>query len=110
MKTIGITRGDTVTLKYQIKEDGVAKDITGMAFKFAVKERLSDATFKIATVDGTTDDAANGKFSFELIATETDQAAFAGLYEISMYDSGGAKTTLTPVGGLPFRLVEDMMG
>ncbi len=108
MKPITITRGDTVTLKYQLKEDGVALDITVMSFKLAVKERISDTAFKIAAVDGTIDDAATGKFSFALTNTETDQAPFKGLVEIAMYDGSGNKTTLTEPGGVVFRIVEDI--
>ena len=104
-----VVRGDTVTLKYQLREDNVAKDITGMTFKLAVKEKLTDSGHKISPVDGTIDDAANGKFSFVLTSTETDQTPFRGLMEIAMYDGSGDKTTLTPAGGLPFRLVEDVI-
>ncbi len=109
MNPIKITRGDNVTLSYQLKEDGVAKDITGMSFKLAVKENLTDTAFKIAAVDGTIDDEATGKFSFALTDTETDQSPFAGVMEIAMYDGSGNKTTLTPPGGLAFRLMEDIV-
>lgn len=109
MNPIEITRGDKVTLSYQLKEDGTPKDITGMTFKLAVKEGLTDASYKIDPVTGTIDDAAYGKFSFALTDTETDQAAFAGLMEISMYDASSNKTTLTSAGGLSFRLVEDIV-
>ena len=109
MNPITITRGDTLTLSYQLKEDGVAKDITGMSFKLAVKEGITDASYKVAPVTGTIDDASSGKFSFALTDTETDQASFAGLMEISMYDASSNKTTLTPAGGLAFRLMEDIV-
>jgi hypothetical protein len=102
-----IPKGDTAELRYQLKEDGAAKDITGMTFKFSVKENLSDAAHKIGPVAGTIDDAALGKFSFELTPTETNQATFKGLYSVAMFD-GAARTTLTPAGGVEFRLVEDI--
>jgi hypothetical protein len=104
-----VVRGDSVTLKYQLKEDDVAKDITGMTFKFAVKENITDTTQKIGPVDGTIDDAAGGRFSFELTAAMTDQAPFAGRAEIAMYDSQSRKITLSPPAGLEFRLVEDII-
>jgi len=109
MNPITITRGDTLTLSYQIKEDGVAKDITGMSFKLAVKEGITDASYRINPIDGTIDDASSGKFSFALTDTETDQAAFAGLLELAMYDAQSNKTTLTPAGGVSFRLMEDIV-
>ncbi len=109
MNPITITRGDNVTLSYQLKEDDVARDITGMTFKLAVKEGLTDAAYKIDPVDGTIEDASSGKFSFALTDTETGQAPFAGLLEIAMYDGSGNKTTLTGAGGLAFRLVEDIV-
>ena len=109
MTPVKVTKGDKATLRYQLREDGAAKDITGMSFKLAVKEKLTDSGHKISPVDGTIDDAANGKFSFVLTSTETDQSPFRGLMEIAMYDGSGDKTTLTPAGGLPFRLVEDVI-
>lgn len=109
MNPITITRGDTLTLSYQLKEDGALKDITGMSFKLAVKEKAGVVAHKIGPVDGSTDDAAAGKFSFALTSVETDQAPFSGVYEISMYDAGSAKTTLTEAGGLGFRLMEDIV-
>ena len=109
MNPIVITRGDTLTLSYQLKEDGVAKDITGMTFKLAVKEGITDASYKISPISGTIDDASSGKFSFALTDTETDQAAFAGVMEMAMYDGSGNKTTLTGAGGIAFRLVEDIV-
>lgn len=108
MKPVVIVKADTVTLRYQLTEDGVAKDITGMTFKLAVKEKLSDVAFKIDPVDGDIDDAATGKFSFTLTDSETDQDPFAGKMEIAMF-SGTDKTTLTPAGGIGFRLVEDVI-
>ncbi len=109
MNPITLTRGDTVTLSYQLKEDGAAKDITGMTFKLAVKEAVSDASYKISPVSGTIDDAALGKFSFALTDIETDQSPFAGVMEIAMYDAQSKKTTLTAAGGVVFRLVEDIV-
>ena len=109
MNPITITRGDTITLSYQLKEDGSPKDITGMSFKLAVKEGLEDASYRISPVSGTVDDAATGKFSFALTETETDQSPFRGSMEISMYDASSNKTTLTAAGGVVFRLVEDIV-
>ncbi len=109
MNPIKITRGDNVTLSYQLKEDGVAKDITGMTFKLAVKEGITDASYKVDPVTGTIDDAATGKFSFELTEVETDQSPFAGQMEIAMYNGSGDKTTLSAAGGVEFRLVEDIV-
>ena len=109
MNPITITRGDTITLSYQLKEDGASKDITGMSFKLAVKEGLEDAAYRISPVDGAIDDAASGKFSFALTETETDQSPFRGVMEISMYDAQSSKTTLSTAGGVVFRLVEDIV-
>ena len=109
MNPMTITRGDTITLSYQLKEDGVAMDITGMSFKLAVKEGMTDTAYKIDPVDGTIDDAALGKFSFALTDTETDQSPFAGVMELAMYDASSNKTTLTAAGGVVFRLVEDIV-
>ena len=109
MNPITITRGDTLTLSYQLREDGVAMDITGMTFKLAVKQGISEASYMIGPVDGTIDDAALGKFSFPLTETETGQGPFAGVMEIAMYDVLDNKTTLSAAGGVEFRLVEDIV-
>ncbi len=109
MNPLKIVRGDTLTLSYQLREDGVAKDITGMSFKLAVKEGISEASYKIGPVDGAIDDAASGMFSFALTETETDQSPFAGVMEIAMYDALGKKTTLSEAGGVGFRLMEDIV-
>jgi hypothetical protein len=109
MNPLEIVKGDTVTLAYQIKEDGATKDITGMTFKLAVKERAEDLTFKITAVDGAIVDASQGKFSFNLTSVETDQSPFAGRMELAMYDSLNNKTTLTPAGGVEFRVIEDIV-
>jgi hypothetical protein len=109
LSTITITKADTVTLSFQLFEDDVVKDITGFTFKFAVKEKVDDTAYKIDPVDGTIDDAANGKFSFDLTDVETDQDPFEGRYEISMFDGSGNKLTLSGARGVEFLLVEDII-
>lgn len=102
-----IVRSDTVVLSYQVSEDGTPKDITGLVFKFAAHVE-HDASPRIGPITGTIDNAANGKFSIELTATDTDVAPFSGIYEVAMFD-GTDKTTLTRPGGAPFRLYEDII-
>ncbi|KKL24310.1 hypothetical protein LCGC14_2416630, partial [marine sediment metagenome] len=79
MNPIKIVRKDTATLSFQVKEDGVALDITGLTFKLAVKEGMADTAYKVGPLDGTIDDAATGRFSFAFTTVETDQAPFAGV-------------------------------
>jgi len=108
MNTIEIVKGETVTKRYQVKENSVAKDITGMTFKFAVKEKYTDATYLINPITGTIDDAANGKFSFEIGPPNTD-TVLQGVFEITMTDGSGKKTVLTPAKGVAFRIVENII-
>jgi len=103
-----VVRGETVTKKIQIYENGSPKDITGFTFKFGVKENINDTTYKIGVIDGVIDDAANGKVSFSLTSTHTDIPEFTGVYEIAMY-SGTSKTVISNPGGIPFRLVESII-
>lgn len=105
-----VVKGDSVTLNYQLKEDGSPRDITGMTLKFGVKEDLADAAYKIDPVTGDIDDAVNGKFSFALTGVQTDQPPFSGVYEIAMYDGSGNKLVLTAPRGVGFRLVEEIIG
>lgn len=105
-----VIKGDTVTLSYQLKEDGSPKDISGMSFKLAVKENLTDPACRIGPLTGTVQEAASGKFSFALTATETDQTPFSGVYEIAMYDGSGNRLVVTPPRGVPFSLLEDIIG
>lgn len=104
-----IIRGDARTLRYQLREDGSSRDITGMSFRFGVKERHTDAAYRIGPVEGTVDDAPEGKFSFALDSTHTDLDPFRGVYAVAMYDGGGNRTTLTPAGGVEFRVIEDII-
>jgi hypothetical protein len=97
---------DTKTLRYQIKRDGVVVDITGWTFEFGVKENPGDAAFVIGPVAGTIDDAANGKFSFEVLF---DTLLELGVYEINYSSSSGIKETLTPGNGVEIRIVEKIL-
>ncbi len=99
-------KGDMSTIRIQVKENGSPKDVTGMAFKLGVKERSTDSAYKIGPVTGTIDDAVNGKVSFSVAS---GNAAFAGVYEIAMYDAESKKAVLTPAGGVGFKVVESII-
>jgi hypothetical protein len=106
MSPITLVKGEKRTLRYQLKENDTEKDITGMSFKFGVKEKLDDTTYKIGPADGTIDDATGGKFSFTLTAPDE---TFLGLYEMAMYDASNNKTVLTAPRGIVFRVVESII-
>lgn len=103
-----IIKGDRVILRYQLKENGSPKNITGMTFKLGVKEGLTDTTYKIGPKDGVIDEASQGKFSFTLTSTDT-ASVFSGVMEIAMYDAVLNRTTLTPAKGVSFVLVENII-
>lgn len=109
MKVLTITKGDAAVLRFQLKEDGTPKNIGGMTFKIGVKEGINDTSYKIGPIDGVLDDAVNGKFSFTLTSTHTNQTPFSGVYEITMSDASLNRTTLTPAGGVGFRLLENIV-
>lgn len=106
LSTLTFVEGEKKTLKIQVKENGSPKDITGMSFKFAVKENLTDTSYKISPVSGTIDDAANGKVSFTFTVPE---GTFLGVYEIAMYDASINKTVITTPGGIEFRVKESLI-
>ncbi|MEW6115384.1 MAG: BppU family phage baseplate upper protein [Nitrospirota bacterium] len=109
MKAIKLVKGEKRDLKYQLKENGAVKDITGMTFKFAAKATRTSATYQINPIAAALDDPLNGKFSFTLTAANATGAVFKGVYEISMYDAGSNKTVLTTPGGDPIEIVEDIV-
>jgi len=105
MKALTFETGETVTLLYQLREDGAAKDITGMGFIFAAKERHTDAAYMVAPVAGAIDDAASGRFSFEVTMPSSP---FAGVYGVVM-EAGGKRTVLTSPGGDGIRVLESLV-
>ena len=106
MRALRFETNETVTLRYQVKEDGVVKDITGMSFKFAVKEKHTDAAYRIGPVDGVIDDALDGRFSITLTMPDTP---FAGAYGLVMDDAAGKRTVLTRPGGESIRVIESLV-
>jgi len=96
---------DTVTLPYQLKENGLPKDITGLTFEFAARELPGSAVYKIDPVVADIDDVATGLFSF---AIDLPAAPFNGVYEIVM-KSGADETTLTPPGGIEITVSQDII-
>ena len=103
-----LVTGDTVTLQYQLVsgENGFPIDITGNTFKFAAKLNPTETAFIIDPIDGVIDDAVNGKFSFE-VAVPVDPND--GVYEIEMTIPGPKVTTLTPGGGLPISISQEII-
>lgn len=91
MRALVFETSESATLRYQLNEIDAPKDITGMTFRFAAKVHHTDATYAIEPVVGVVDDAAGGKFSFELTMPPTP---FAGLYSVVMEDGEGNRTVL----------------
>ena len=106
MKALTFETGETVTLRYQLKEDGAAKDITGMSFTFAAKLKHTDASYQIAPVTGVIDEAAEGKFSFTVPMPATP---FSGVYSVLMIDGVGYRTVLSSRGGDAIRAMESLI-
>jgi len=106
MRALKFEVNETVTLRYQVKEEGVAKDITGMTFTFAAKERPADAAYRISPLSGTIDDAQDGRFSITLTVPPI---AFAGFYSIVMEDALGKRTVLTRRGGTDIKVLESLL-
>ena len=108
LRAKSFVKGDAITLSYQLKENGASKDISGMTFKFGAKEKIDDMQYKIEPVSGLIENSGEGKFSFTLTGAQTN-IVFSGVYEITMYDSFLKKTTLTPSGGVPIKITENII-
>lgn len=107
MKAVELVAGETRTLKYQLYENGSPRSLAGMTMKFAAKESPADTAFKIATVTGTVDDEALGKFSFVVTAPATP---WQGVYEVTMTANvGGAVSVLSSPGGDPIRVRKNII-
>ena len=106
MKDMKFETGESATLRYQLTEDGAAKDITGMLFKFAAKEKHTDTGYTIGPANGVIDDAALGKFSFTLTMPAMP---FSGVYSVVMDDGAGARTVLNQRGGDAIRVIESLV-
>jgi len=108
MKDLRFETGETVTLRYQVRDTvtGLPRDITGMSFRFAAKEKHTDAAYKIAPVAGAIDDAASGLFHITLDMPGTP---FTGVYSVVMEDAGAKRTVLSRAGGNPITVVENLI-
>ena len=106
MNPLSFETNETASLRYQLIDNGEPRDITGMTFMFAAKERNTDLAYRISPVSGSIDDAVNGKFSFEISMPSTQ---FAGVYSVVMTDAGGRRTVLTERGGTVIRVHESLV-
>lgn len=106
MRALVFETDETVTLRYQITEDGSAKDIAGMSFIFAAKQGHADTGYMIAPTAGTIDDAAEGRFSMTFTMPS---GPFSGVYSIVMEDVGGKRAVLSSPGGDAIRVIESIL-
>jgi hypothetical protein len=107
-----MAKGEHKTFSWQIKEGGVAKDISSFTAKMAVKIGLDDTVYKIEPMDGVISNDVDGIpsiLSFILETVDTaDMGPFDGLYAIALYKDG-EKYPLTPAGGVAFSVIEDIL-
>lgn len=94
-----VTEGDTFSLTIErLKDDGTAWDITGWTFWLTVKESTTntDANAVVGPIKNTTHTApANGKTSFELSASDTDNLTGRYHYDVQQKrPNGSIKTVL----------------
>lgn len=110
---IVMEKGELRTVTCQVTENGVAKDCSGYTAQWGVKERLTDAAYKIGPIAGVFSDDADGKksmLSFTITPDLTKAlAAFGGVFSVAIYDGSGNKVVLTERGGVSFTLREDVL-
>ena len=106
-------KGEEKTIIYQMTEDGVSVDCSGYTFKIAVKEKVSDAAYKIGPISGVLSADAYGRMSLVTFTvpmnTTKAMTPFGGVYSAAMYDGSGNKVPLTQAGGVQFTLKEDVL-
>ena len=77
MSSITIKQGESKTVAFLIKRNGVALDLSGLSpaptFKWAVKKEREDATYLIEKSDSDFDksDWANGYVKINVLASDT---------------------------------------
>ena len=105
---LNFVTGDVVNLPYQLvsKDTGFPINITGNTFRFAAKLKPSESTYIIDPVDGTIDDAAAGKFSFDITLPDDPDD---GVYEVEMLVAGVDPLTLTPGGGVAITISQEII-
>ena len=111
---ISMEKGEKKVIAYQIKENGVAIDVSAYTFTFGVKRDLYDTVYAFATVAGVIsadDDGVDSIVTFTIPKDSTKALAVieSGRYSVGMYDGVGNKVALTPPGGVSFRLTEDIL-
>lgn len=109
---IVMLRKEARTFKYQVKEDGVAKNISALTAKMHVKADIDDVAYQIEVTGSFTTDGTDGKFEIAVLSTTvaagSDKTPFEGVYELTLETGAGARTPLTVPRGAPFRLVENV--
>lgn len=115
VKPITIVQGITEEKIYQFNNlDGSAFDLTGLFFVFGVKNDPIDAT-SIFEITGNTGTPTEGILSIPFTTTETDPSPFSeidGVFELAVYTQsgkGGDKAIWTNPGGVPFKLVNEVV-
>jgi len=109
---IKIAKGEHRTFSWEIKEGGVAKDISAYTAKMGIKLNLDDTTYELGPIDGVISANADGVMSIlsiTFMTADTDDAVPCdGLYAVALYKDG-EKYKLTQAGGVEFSLIEDIL-
>lgn len=80
-------RGDSFPIQWQVKENGVAMNITGAVFRLTVDAQPNpvNATTQKFQVSGIITDAAQGKVEFRPGVSNMDQTPDTYYYDLQMF-------------------------
>lgn len=89
---IDIPYKNTVTKRYQMKQNKVAFNLHNYTIKIAIKEGIDDSNYKLEPTDCYIYDEVNGRFSFEFTQPLTAEI-FEGVFEMKLIDATGKEKT-----------------
>ncbi len=105
---IVMEQGEMRMVVFEMTENGVPVDCTGFTFQLGVKEKITDAAYKIGLIAGTLSAGSTGLQSLVTWlftpAMTSALSPFGGVYEVALYDLSGNKVPLSARGGVSFTL------
>lgn len=94
MSDVIIYKGDTPTLKRQIKKNNNPVNLSGSTIKFGIKQAVGDGAYLVGPKDCSIIDEQDGKFSVTLTTTDTTATFSDAIGEFEWTDPLGNILTI----------------